>query len=113
MLPKKSCPSGNFWQGAGADRVISGQGSLFDLDEITPKVEEAGELQPGVWFFCVSAHGDQARAELSLPSGIAQGNFSGFIERIFIMDGSEADALSGIGDRPTGTDIEPTVVRRL
>lgn len=41
-----------------------------------------------VWFFCVSSHGDQVRAELSRPRAIDNGNFGTFAERIFIVQDS-------------------------
>ena len=100
-------------KGPGADRVVAAQGWLFAPDEIVPAAGALGELPPGVWFFCVSVDGDEVRAELSLPSGIANGNFEGFIERIFVIDGGEFEAVVGAHDRPGGTDIEPTVLRRV
>lgn len=99
-------------KGPGADRVVTGQGWLFAPEDIPPAAGAVGELPPGVWFFCVSVQGDDVRAELSLPSGIANNNFQGFVERIFVTDGDEFDAPISANDRPSGTDIEPTVFRR-
>lgn len=100
-------------KGAGADRVISGQGWLFESEEPKLTAGPVTELLPGVWFFCVSVQGDEVRAELSLPSGIADGNFESFVERIFITEGDDSAAITTLSERPSGTDIEPTVVRRV
>lgn len=48
-------------------------------------------LNRTVWFFCVSANGEDVRAELSLPVGIKGKQFSGFAERIFILKHGEWD----------------------
>ena len=42
-----------------------------------------------VWFFCVSSHKDEVRAELSRPRAIDNGNFGTFAERIFIIQDSD------------------------
>lgn len=101
-------------KGAGADRIISGQGWLFPPEDLAePAARALAELRSGVWFFCVSVQADEVRAELSLPSGIANSNFEGFIERIFVLQGGEwLGAAAPASDRPTGTDIEPAVSRR-
>lgn len=97
-------------KGAGADRVI-GQATLFPPDEMAATHDRMlAELQHGAWFFCVSVDGDEIRAELSLPSGLDKGNFSGFVERIFILSGG--DALAKRADLPSGIDFEPAVSRR-
>lgn len=98
-------------KGAASERMIDeAQGCLFSAAEMGPV---AGAIDAGLWHFCVSVEGDDVRAELSLSSGISGGNFSGFIERIFIVGKGEWDALR-IGDRDEGdaVEFEPIVLRR-
>src|ERR1051326_8186673 len=82
-------------KGAGADRVIdAAQGSLFtdeELERLNPLT--FGDINTGVWFFCVSVDGDKVCAELSLPHCIGGKNFKRFLERIFIVNPGEWDGL--------------------
>jgi hypothetical protein len=74
-------------------KAISGKGiaseQLIDVSiaflfkELEKEHQE--RLNKTVWFFCVSAIGEDVRAELSLPLGIEGRQFSGFTERIFIL----------------------------
>ncbi|MEH2472083.1 hypothetical protein V1281_006730 [Nitrobacteraceae bacterium AZCC 2161] len=102
-------------KGAGADRLIDlGQGSLFSDEEIAAaNPVKVGEIDTGVWFFCVSVIGDDVRAELSLPSGVKNGNFDGFLERIFIVRPGEWAELAfqpDVGD--DAVEFEPIVTRK-
>lgn len=98
-------------KGSGADRAIDGaQGSLFP-DDAAPVL--MAPIDTGVWFFCVSVNGDDVRAELSLPSGISNGNFAGFLERIFIVGQGEWQSLvpaEGEGSEPA--EFEPIISRK-
>lgn len=47
--------------------------------------EDDEKANKNVWFFCVSFHGDEIKAELSLPESIEKGQFGEFIERIFVI----------------------------
>lgn len=106
-------------KGSGADRMISAaQASLFTAEELGVETQAAIDgLTPGVWFFCVSVDGDDVRAELSLPSGVARGNFDGFIERIFIIRQGEWASLN-VGHNESGSrddftaEFEPVITRK-
>lgn len=88
-------------KGSGSDRVIdAAQGSLFPSED-KPRV--VAQIDTGIWYFCVSVHGDDVRAELSLPIGIANGNFEGFIERIFVVRDGEWGQL----DQQEASDTDP------
>ncbi len=102
-------------KGAGADRLIDlGQGSLFSEEEMAatnPVV--VGEINAGAWFFCVSVIGDDVRAELSLPSGVKNGNFDSFIERIFIVRAGEwSDLAPSVDVADDAVEFEPLVTRK-
>lgn len=73
-------------KGMASERVIAlAQKNLF------PEFEEENQrrLNGTVWYFCVYANEDDVRAELSRPLAIEGGQFSGFIERIFILGNGE------------------------
>ena len=103
-------------KGSGADRMIlSGQTSLFREEDLQPIVKTPlPEIKSGAYFFCVSVDGDDVRAELSLPSGIAKGNFAGFIERIFIVRPGEWSDLNIFRDGGDGdaAEFEPVISRK-
>jgi hypothetical protein len=72
-----------------------------ELPEVAPEAIE--ELNASVWFLCVSANEDDdedVRAELSLPAAILNGNFKGFLERIFIIGDGEWKRRDRAGDLP-------------
>jgi hypothetical protein len=100
-------------KGAGADRFIdAAQGDLFESEEsMRRSVFKPENL--GAWFYCVSVDGDDVRAELSRPIGVGNGNFDGFIERIFIIREGEWPKLS-VMPLPQGgaTEFEPIVTRK-
>ena len=99
-------------KGSGADRFIdAAQGDLFGPDEPPPSSFKPENI--GAWFYCVSVNGEDVRAELSRPIGVSNGNFNGFIERIFIVrDGewSKWSALPIAGSGPA--EFEPVVTRK-
>lgn len=77
---------------AGSAQIIDeAQGSLFPGGEL-PEVAPATITQtsvPQMWYFCLSfsgEHGENVRAELSLPAMVKNGNFHGFLERIMIIN---------------------------
>jgi hypothetical protein len=102
-------------KGSGShDLIDAAQGNLFsqeDLDRLNPVA--LGPVNSGVWYFCVSVNGDDVRAELSLPAQIQSGNFSNFIERIFIVRGGEWPSIK-VAPQPTveAVEAEPKVSRR-
>jgi hypothetical protein len=98
---------------SGSERLLDlAQGSLFPPAKLEGKsIFKA--TNSGVWFFCVSVNGDDVRAELSLPLRVADGNFSGFVERIFIVRGGEWPELVRSPLPETApTDFEPVVTRK-
>jgi hypothetical protein len=100
-------------KGAGADRFIdAAQGDLFASEE-TAKISSFKPENLGAWFYCVSANGDDIRAELSRPIGVGGGNFDGFIERIFIIREGEWPKLA-VMQIPEGgaAEFEPIVTRK-
>lgn len=103
-------------KGEGADRLIStAQGSLFTPEQLTGGTSSKWKpMNSGVWFFCVSVNGDDVRAELSLPIRVSGNNFSGFVERIFIVRPGEWPTLSVTAPLPQHgpTEFEPVVTRK-
>jgi hypothetical protein len=103
-------------KGSGADRLISAaQGTLFSAEELKAVTKASvDEVNTGAWFFCVSVEGDDVRAELSLPVGVARGNFDGFIERIFIIRPGEWSTLHVTRDDRDGgaAEFEPIISRK-
>jgi len=73
-------------KGMASEEIVSlSTAYLFaDMEERRQK-----KLNGTVWFLCIYANGDDVRAELSLPKGIKGGQFSGFIERIFVLKHGE------------------------
>lgn len=78
---------------AAVSAIKRAQGMLFGADEL-PEIapERIAKLNSSLWFLCVSVNEDDeddVRAELSLPAAIENGNFKGFIERIYIVKSGE------------------------
>jgi hypothetical protein len=102
-------------KGSGSDRIIDlAQGSLFTpADLASAEAVKFDQIDTGVWYFCVSADGDDVRAELSLPSAIKNGKFGKFIERIFIVGGGEWGTLMAKPKSDDGpAEFEPVVTRK-
>lgn len=101
-------------KGAAACRMVDvAQGQLFDLAD-TPEVvplSKIHSLNSQVWYLCVSFENDNVLAELSLPATIEDGNFSGFLERIFISDGAAPPLKVGAGGEPP-IEFEPQILRK-
>lgn len=66
------------------------------------------------WYFCVSVEGDEVRAELSLPFAIEGDNFSGFIERIYIITGGDwaGSGLIDLDDDDEALEFEPLISKK-
>jgi len=102
-------------KGSGADRLIfAGQGCLFSADELNRAAAATlTNLKVGAWFFCVSVNGEDVRAELSLSSGVTNGNFGPFIERTFILREGEWESMQIDSTAPTSAvEFEPIVTRK-
>ena len=72
-------------------------------------------LNRTVWFLCVSANGEDVRAELSLPLGIEARQFSEFAERIFILNYGEWDPTTisyETDDSPIVEDYDVAISRK-
>jgi hypothetical protein len=100
-------------KGSGADRLIcTGQGQLFPEHRLAA-MQKTGNKPQGVWFFCVSVDGDDVRAELSRPNGLAGNNFESFAERLFVLEGGEWSRMAIVPDRgPAPADFQPVITRK-
>lgn len=87
-------------------RAISGKGSASkrlvenNTGYLWPEMEEEFEMQENtsVWYFCVSTNGDEIRAEISRPRTIEGNQFSGFLERIFIVTDNDWNIVNDAAD---------------
>lgn len=85
-------PQARSRKGAGSERLS--QGSAFDLiEEVVPSTHSGEGLDVEVWYVMVAQDG-AVEVTLALIKG---GEFSEFIERIFVHDGSDFDALEEDG----------------
>jgi hypothetical protein len=106
-------------KGPAAVRMIDrAQRNLFpEIEERERKeFEERVKRETAApWFLCVSNKDGVVRAEISCPRQIADDQFHGFIERIFLVHGDEWQRLSGAlrndGDT-TPQEFEPVVIRK-
>jgi len=98
---------------SGSERLLDlSQGNLFP-PEMFKSTSNFTPTNSGVWYFCVSVDGDDVRAELSLPLRVANGNFDGFAERIFIVRGGEWPDLVARPVPDLGpAEFEPVVTRK-
>lgn len=102
---------------AGSAKIIGdAQGLLFprpgDLPEaVDPELVKG--LKSAVWYLCASFDGDDIRAELSLPASVKDGNFYGFLERIFIIRGGDWGGFESRSHDDDGpVNVEPVISRR-
>lgn len=85
-------PQARSRKGAGSERLS--QGSTFDLiEEVVPSTHSGEGLDVEVWYVMVAQDG-AVEVTLALIKG---GEFAEFIERIFVHDGSDFDALEEDG----------------
>lgn len=79
-------------------KAISGKGSAVkrlvenNTGFLWPEMENEfkAQVNTSIWFFCVSSHGDEIRAELSRPRSIEGNQFGDdFLERIFIITNND------------------------
>ncbi|HRK98461.1 MAG TPA: hypothetical protein PLE43_08315 [Alphaproteobacteria bacterium] len=104
-----------------APKAISGKGAAsariidFAQPNLFPEFndEEEQKANQSVWFFCVSVNGDDVRAELSRPYSLEGGQFSDFIERIFILQNNDWEELNiTIEDDTDLQDFEVNISRK-
>ena len=82
------------------------------IEEFERQLKAAAAAQAHIWYFCAYIQGDVRRLELSKPTGIVGGHFSGWDERIILIDkdGPVCGRSKPI-DEIYGPDVE-VVVRR-
>ena len=92
-------------KGAATQRMINEfQPSLFpEIDQERRK--RLAKSQPVTWFLCVSAIDDDVMAELSCPRAIDGGQFSGFVERIFLVKSGDWKNISNDNSFNTDEDV--------
>ena len=75
-----------------------------------------GEASEGsVWYLLVEAEGEHVTAELSCPQAVEGGRFSGYIERIFLVesgDDQDWEKLAQRDDEIEDQDFDITVTRK-
>lgn len=101
-------------KGSGARRVINeAQMNLFSNYELGVIEQSQPPIQTGLWHVCVSVDQEDVRAEVSLSSGVEDGNFRGFIERIFLIRKGEWSKFSILPeDSYDAVEFEPTIIRK-
>ncbi len=74
--------------------------------------EELRRETAHLWFLFVSIDGSDIRAELSRPRAIADGQFAGFHERIFILKQGDLDKFSLAFDDDGPVDVPEVVISK-
>ena len=101
-------PQARSRKGAGSERLS--QGSAFDLiEEVVPSTHTGEGLDVEVWYVMVAQDG----AVEVTHALIRGGEFSDFIERIFVHDGSDFDPLEDDGSLvDDAVDFDITISRK-
>lgn len=111
---RSRAPKTRSQKGAGSERAVSNN-HQFDLFP-NYKVNNDPSDTAKIWFLCVSADGADIRAELSLPKSLEDGQFSDFLERIFIVNKGEWDKFPTLcqdnPDNQGDQDFEVNVSRK-
>lgn len=91
-------------KGSGAERVCSG--NLFErLPEYAPR-------QPDGWKTYYLMVDESGAVELTLPV-VEKGTFTGWIERLYLSDGSDLDRVPlGLEEGDVADDFDPQVIRK-
>jgi hypothetical protein len=96
-------------KGNASERAVRlAQGWLFPEMEREEVRRETAHL----WFLFASIDGSDIRSELSRPRAIADGQFAGFHERIFILNRGDLDKLSVGFDDDAPLDVPEVVVSK-
>lgn len=112
------CPRAISTKGPASERIIeASQPSLFpEWDEEERRLIDAARAEEAAetWYFMTSVDGDDVRAELSRPYPLLGGQFSGFSERIFILEPGDWSKFAGIDVEGGGPapDFEISVTRK-
>ncbi|GJL77725.1 MAG: hypothetical protein NPINA01_07140 [Nitrospinaceae bacterium] len=103
-------------KGPGSERTVSNnQGILFSEEEINRAMPAN---KTSAWYLCVSENQGIISAELSLPKSVDCGQFSGFLERIFLLQDGDGDlpefSLSNFDDGDDGDfkEFEVNIARK-
>ena len=101
-------------KGSGSRHVMdSAQMSLFSIEGFGGVDQSPPPTRVGLWYICVSANGDDVRAEISLFKTIEDGNFAGYYERIFLLEeGGWSDILERNDEPEDAVEFEPVVRRK-
>lgn len=96
-------------KGPGSERaVVAGQYELFQ-DIRASEVKKAGAP---VWYLFTYAVGDDVRAELSCPKQIENKQFSGFHERILLLQKGDWGGIDLTDDKTGPLDFDVPVSRK-
>lgn len=111
---EKHLPQAISGKGSGSRRVVDdAQMDLFSSEFFEVHEQSSPPTKNGLWYICVSASQDDVRAEISLFSGIEDGNFSGYHERIFLLEEGEWDDILIKDNEPEdAVEFEPIVRRK-
>lgn len=75
--------------------------------------EDQQKINRQTWYLCVCMNGEDVRVEISKPYSIDNGQFSGFIERIFIVKmGEWTDPESFSSDEAPAQDFDIQVTKK-
>lgn len=105
-------------KGSGAKQVID-EAQLDFFDKLEMRLDQLpAPSDTGLWHLCVSVEEvslDEVdvRAEISFSKGVENGNFSGFIERIFLLQKGEWSRVDLKKDEPLdAVEFKPVVKRK-
>lgn len=101
-------PEARSRKGAGSERLS--QGSVFDLiEEVVPSTHSGEGMNVEVWYVMVAQDGAVEVTQALIKTG----EFSEFIERIFVHDGSDFDGLEDRGSSDDdAVDFDITISRK-
>lgn len=95
---EERAPQNRSRKGAATDRVVNTNQQSFmnELEKSINVVTIAPIEKPKLvtWYLCAYSGADVFRAELSCPSGLEDGFFTGFLERIFLTDPEDGDGIA-------------------
>lgn len=101
-------------KGAGTGKTL---GDFFDFfDSVTNdkalSQRSSAKDQLTAWYLLIYCEGDVVKAELSCPTGMLDGYFTGFSQRIILRNDEGSDDLVASKSLPVTTDVIDINVRR-
>jgi len=112
-------PQNRSKKGAATDRIVqTNQGAFEFMEEATNVVAfpKAADAEHGLasWYVCVYSDGQDIRAEVSCPTDIEGGFFTGFSKRIIIIgdDGSGVGPIDGSKTDGDVIEIDIPIARK-